>query len=102
MLWFIPTLVEVISHPSSIYLFLIPFFLDWRRPPCPIHTADYATYVQILTWFFDTPSPEAPFSVHRMALAENPFSEHHGTLCRRVTYVPISDQMGQWTGPGPV
>ncbi len=25
--------------------------------------------VQILTWFFDTPSPEAPFSVYQMALA---------------------------------
>jgi hypothetical protein len=40
-----------------------------RRPPYPVHTVDYATYVQIPTWFLDTPSPEAPFSVHRMALA---------------------------------
>jgi hypothetical protein len=29
---------------------------------------DYATYVQILTSFFDTLSPGASFSVHRMAL----------------------------------
>ena len=45
------------------------FWLDWRRPPYPVQTADYATYVQILTWTLDTPAPEAPFSVHRMALA---------------------------------
>ena len=43
--------------------------IDWRRPPHPLPTADYATYVQILTWFLDTPAPQAPFSVHRMALA---------------------------------
>ncbi|KAH0578771.1 hypothetical protein H2248_002968 [Termitomyces sp. 'cryptogamus'] len=40
---------------------------NWRRPSHPIPTADYAMYVQILTWFLDTPAPEAPFSVHRMA-----------------------------------
>ncbi|KXN81870.1 Cysteine protease ATG4 [Leucoagaricus sp. SymC.cos] len=56
---------------------------DWRRPPYPVYTADYATYVQILTWFFDTPSPEAPFSVHRMALA----GKEAGT------------DVGQWFGP---
>ncbi|KAF4621690.1 hypothetical protein D9613_012811 [Agrocybe pediades] len=43
--------------------------MDWRRPPYPIATADYATYVQILTWFLDMPSPGSPFSFHRMALA---------------------------------
>lgn len=42
---------------------------DWRRPPYPLRTADYALYVQIITWFLDSPSPQAPFSVHRMALA---------------------------------
>ncbi|KAN0134671.1 hypothetical protein V8E53_007456 [Lactarius tabidus] len=42
---------------------------EWRRPPQPVYTADYATYVQILTWFFDSPSILCPFSVHRMALA---------------------------------
>lgn len=42
---------------------------DWRRPPHPLRTADYAFYVQIITWFLDSPSPQAPFSVHRMALA---------------------------------
>ncbi|KAF8073363.1 hypothetical protein FPV67DRAFT_1666134 [Lyophyllum atratum] len=42
---------------------------DWRRPPHALYVADYATYVQILTLFFDTMSPEAPFSVHRTALA---------------------------------
>ncbi|KAL9709428.1 Cysteine protease atg4 [Leucoagaricus gongylophorus] len=54
---------------------------DWRRPPCPLSSPNYATYVQILTWFFD--SPQAPFSVHRMALA----GKHFGT------------QVGQWFGP---
>ncbi|RXW23562.1 hypothetical protein EST38_g2288 [Candolleomyces aberdarensis] len=56
---------------------------DWRKPPHPVLTADYATYVQILTWFLDTPAPEAPFSVHRMALAGKEF----GT------------DVGQWFGP---
>ncbi|KAF7760326.1 hypothetical protein Agabi119p4_11002 [Agaricus bisporus var. burnettii] len=56
---------------------------DWRKPPYPVYTSDYATYVQILTWFFDTPSPDAPFSVHRMALAGKEF----GT------------DVGQWFGP---
>ncbi|KAF8869273.1 peptidase family C54-domain-containing protein [Infundibulicybe gibba] len=56
---------------------------DWRRPPYAVHTADYATYVQIVTWFFDTPSPEAPFSVHRMALAGK----------------ELGTDVGQWFGP---
>ncbi|KAK2461157.1 hypothetical protein APHAL10511_006684 [Amanita phalloides] len=56
---------------------------DWRRPPYPIYTADYATYVQILTWFFDTPAIEAPFSVHRMALAGK----------------ELGKDVGQWFGP---
>ncbi|TFK32623.1 peptidase family C54-domain-containing protein [Crucibulum laeve] len=56
---------------------------DWRRPPYPIHTADYATYVQILTWFLDTPAPDAPFSVHRMALAGK----------------ELGTDVGQWFGP---
>lgn len=62
-------------HPHS------PHPRDWRRPPCPLSSPNYATYVQILTWFFD--SPQAPFSVHRMALA----GKHFGT------------QVGQWFGP---
>ena len=57
--------------------------IDWRRPPYPVHTADYATYVQILTWFLDTPVPEAPFSVHRMALAGK----------------ELGTDVGQWFGP---
>lgn len=48
-----------------------------------MHTADYATYVQILTWFFDTPAPDAPFSVHRMALAGK----------------ELGKDVGQWFGP---
>ncbi|KAI0791878.1 peptidase family C54-domain-containing protein [Abortiporus biennis] len=52
---------------------------DWRRPPYPIHTADYATYVQILTWFLDDPSPLCPFSVHRMALVGKQLGTKVGT-----------------------
>ncbi|KIL63399.1 hypothetical protein M378DRAFT_179245 [Amanita muscaria Koide BX008] len=64
---------------------LIHFHLgrDWRRPPYPIYTVDYATYVQIMTWFFDSPAPEAPFSVHRMALAGK----------------ELGKDVGQWFGP---
>ncbi|KAF9465112.1 hypothetical protein BDZ94DRAFT_1254537 [Collybia nuda] len=65
---------------SLVYLHL---GRDWRRPPYPVHTADYATYVQIMTWFFDTPAPEAPFSVHRMALAGK----------------ELGKDVGQWFGP---
>ena len=57
--------------------------IDWRRPPYPVPTADYATYVQILTWFLDTPVQEAPFSVHRMALAGK----------------ELGTDVGQWFGP---
>ena len=39
---------------------------EWHRPP--YRTADYAKYVHILTWFLDTPSSHAPFSVHHMVL----------------------------------
>ncbi|KAG6837140.1 hypothetical protein H0H93_014045 [Arthromyces matolae] len=56
---------------------------DWRRPPHPIHTADYAKYVEIVSWFLDTPAPEAPFSVHRMALAGK----------------ELGTDVGQWFGP---
>ncbi|KDQ51386.1 hypothetical protein JAAARDRAFT_199213 [Jaapia argillacea MUCL 33604] len=56
---------------------------DWRRPPTPVHTADYATYVQLITWFLDSPSPLCPFSVHRMALAGK----------------ELGKDVGQWFGP---
>ena len=73
----------------SLFFFLkkkgysLILFIDWRRPPYPVHTADYATYVQILTWFLDTPVKEAPFSVHRMALAGK----------------ELGTDVGQWFGP---
>lgn len=57
--------------------------LDWRRPPYPIYTADYATYVQIITWFLDHPSALCPFSVHRMALVGK----------------ELGKEVGQWFGP---
>lgn len=56
---------------------------DWRRPPYPIYTVDYATYVQIITWFLDDPSFLAPFSVHRMALVGK----------------ELGKDVGQWFGP---
>lgn len=48
-----------------------------------MYTADYATYVQIITWFLDTPSPLCPFSVHRMALVGK----------------DLGKDVGQWFGP---
>ena len=39
--------------------------------------------MEIITWFFDTPAPEAPFSVHRMALAGK----------------ELGTDVGQWFGP---
>lgn len=35
---------------------------EWRRPSQPAYTADYATYLQILTWFFDS-RPRRVYSV---------------------------------------
>ncbi|OAX40243.1 hypothetical protein K503DRAFT_737855 [Rhizopogon vinicolor AM-OR11-026] len=56
---------------------------EWRRPPQAVNTNDYATYVQIITWFLDSPLPQAPFSVHRMALAGK----------------ELGKDVGQWFGP---
>ena len=68
---------------SFLKSYLTGFSEDWRRPPHPVYTADYATYVQILTWFFDSPSTLCPFSVHRMALAGK----------------ELGKDVGQWFGP---
>ena len=65
------------------FLRLIDFNADWRRPPYPLPTSDYATYVKILTWFFDSPDPHCPFSVHRMALAGK----------------DLGKEVGSWFGP---
>jgi cysteine protease ATG4 len=56
---------------------------DWRKPVHPTFTPEYATYVQILTWFLDSPSPLCPFSVHRMALAGK----------------EMGKEVGSWFGP---
>ncbi|KAG6909205.1 hypothetical protein DXG01_001512 [Tephrocybe rancida] len=56
---------------------------DWRRPPNAVHTADYATYVKILTWFLDTLNKEAPFSVH----------------CMASTGKELGTEVGNWFGP---
>ncbi|KAH7879200.1 uncharacterized protein C8R40DRAFT_583107 [Lentinula edodes] len=56
---------------------------DWRIPPSPEMTREYAMYVQIVTWFLDTPSELAPFSVHRMALAGK----------------DLGKDVGMWFGP---
>ncbi|KAJ6485935.1 hypothetical protein C8R45DRAFT_287290 [Mycena sanguinolenta] len=45
--------------------------------------ARQAAYVRLLTWFFDSPGPDAPFSVHRMALAGK----------------DLGTEVGQWFGP---
>lgn len=59
------------------------FLIDWRRPSTPSMTAEYATYVKILTWFLDTPSPLVPFGVHRFALAGK----------------GLGKEVGSWFGP---
>ncbi|KAG8925659.1 Cysteine protease atg4 [Tulasnella sp. 418] len=56
---------------------------DWRRPLQPSMTEEYATYVKILTWFLDSPSPQCPFGVHRMALAGK----------------DLGKDVGSWFGP---
>ncbi|KAJ7132069.1 hypothetical protein C8R44DRAFT_871062 [Mycena epipterygia] len=45
--------------------------------------ARHAAYVRLLTWFLDTPAPEAPFSVHRMAFAGK----------------DLGTDVGMWFGP---
>ncbi|KAJ7918714.1 hypothetical protein B0H13DRAFT_1991420 [Mycena leptocephala] len=45
--------------------------------------ARHAAYVRLLTWFLDTPAPEAPFSVHHMALAGK----------------DLGTEVGMWFGP---
>ncbi|KAJ7695131.1 hypothetical protein B0H17DRAFT_1056529 [Mycena rosella] len=45
--------------------------------------ARHAAYARLLTWFLDTPAPEAPFSVHRMALAGK----------------DLGTEVGMWFGP---
>ncbi|QRW05883.1 peptidase family C54 protein [Ceratobasidium sp. AG-Ba] len=52
---------------------------SWRRPHYPMFVEEHAVYVKILTWFFDTPSPLAPFGVHRMALAGKALGKDVGT-----------------------
>ncbi|KAG7095265.1 hypothetical protein E1B28_006038 [Marasmius oreades] len=54
---------------------------EWRIPETIIRSESYARYIQIVTWFLDT--PEAPFSVHRMALAGK----------------DLGKDVGQWFGP---
>ena len=73
------------SLPGA-YLLTSPY-VEWRRPPQLVYTADYTTYVQVLTWFFGSPSTLCPFSVHnRMALAGK----------------EIGKNVGQWFGPSTV
>ena len=59
------------------------FHSDWRMPQRASMTTEYATYVKIISWFLDTPSPLAPFGVHRMALAGK----------------DLSTEIGCWFGP---
>lgn len=80
---FISTWGEVSTHSSSTLQCCAYLRSEWRRPPHPVHTNDFATYVQIITWFLDSPLPQAPFSVHRMALAGK----------------DLGKDVGQWFGP---
>ena len=64
--------------------------VDWRVPIAkPDATADiddlddYATYVRLMSWFLDDPSPLCPFSVHRMALIGK----------------ELGKEVGEWFGP---
>lgn len=68
--------------------------LDWRVPTSKPDTEnssqsaldeleDYATYVRLLSWFLDDPSPLCPFSVHRMALIGK----------------ELGKEVGEWFGP---
>ena len=61
------------------------FHEDWRRtlPTSPDEQESFALYARILTLFFDTPSPLAPFSVHAFAL--------HGKT--------LGKEVGEWFGP---
>ena len=72
---------------------------DWRRTlppvvaasnghthspsPAELRPPDYATYVRILSWFLDDPSPLCPFSVHRFALKGK----------------ELGKDVGEWFGP---
>lgn len=63
---------------------------DWRVPVVRPEGAtdqeeldDYATYVRLLSWFLDDPSPLCPFSVHRMALIGK----------------ELGKDVGEWFGP---
>ena len=67
---------------------------DWRvptsKPDLDSNTQsavdeleDYATYVRLLSWFLDDPSPLCPFSVHRMALIGK----------------ELGKEVGEWFGP---
>ena len=63
---------------SSILIPLPDLCIDWMRPPHPLYTADYATYHQILIYFFDLPSALCALSVHRMALVGKEFGKDVG------------------------
>ena len=53
------------------------------RLPYPVCTGYYATYVQIVTWLFDSLSALCMFVVHRTALAGK----------------ELGKDVGQWFGP---
>lgn len=67
--------------------------VDWRVPFKPVDSTlsktsveeleDYATYVRLMSWFLDDPSPLCPFSVHRMALIGK----------------ELGKEVGEWFGP---
>lgn len=57
--------------------------LPEREPETPEEQRQQATYVRVLSWFFDDPSAECPFSIHRLV--------GEGRRCGM--------EVGSWFGP---
>jgi cysteine protease ATG4 len=73
------------KQPIYFPFLFLTFLVRLEKTIHPVHTADYAVYGQIITWFFDTPSAEAPFSVHHMLMA--------------LAGKELGTDVGQWFGP---
>lgn len=78
----------------SVHIQTDVFLAGWRLPtekPStePANSGEledleaYASYVRILSWFLDDPSPLCPFGVHRMALVGK----------------ELGKEVGEWFGP---
>lgn len=75
-----------LCHALTIPGWRLPQQKPTTHPETPLELAElkaYATYVRILSWFLDDPSPLCPFSVHRMALIGK----------------ELGKEVGEWFGP---